>query len=80
MHVDKGGADHTGGEGGGREAGGGDEAGGGEEEGEEGTVDGVLGWAWVGKEGQLSQNLSFHTNNSAEYLCNLLCELVLLIL
>ena len=53
MHVDHGGADHTEGEGGGREEGLGDEVVGGDEEGEDSTVEGVLGWTWVDKEGQL---------------------------
>ena len=44
----EGGVDHASGQGGGREEGGGDEARGGDEEGEEGAVDGVIGWAWVG--------------------------------
>ena len=65
MHVDNGGADHTGGEGGGREEGAGDEAGGGDEEGKESSVDGVLGRAWMGKEGQLPQKLKV----SHKYLC-----------
>ena len=56
MHVDQGGADHTGGEGGCREEGGGDEEGGGAEEREESSVDGVVGWARMGKERQLPQN------------------------
>ena len=55
MHVDQGGADHTGGEGGSREEGGGNEEGGGVEEREESSVDGLVGWARLGKERQLPQ-------------------------
>ena len=55
MHVDQGGVDHTGGEGGSREEGGGNEEGGGAEDREESSVDGVLGWARLGKRGQLPQ-------------------------
>ena len=49
----QGGVDHASSQGGSREEGGGDEARGGDEEGEEGPMDGVIGWAWVGKERQL---------------------------
>ena len=55
VHVDQGGADHTGGEGGSREEGGGNEEGGGVEEREESSVDGLVGWARLGKERQLPQ-------------------------
>ena len=44
----QGGFDHASSQGGSREEGGGDEARGGDEEGEEGAVDGVIGWARVG--------------------------------
>ena len=52
MHVDEGGADHTGGEGGSREEGGGNEEGGGAKE---SSVDGFVGCARLSKERQLPQ-------------------------
>ena len=55
VSLGKGGLDHPGCEGGSRKEGGRHEAGGGDEEGEEGSVDGILGWARLGKRGQLSQ-------------------------
>ena len=56
MLVGQGGVDHPRGKGGGSEEGGDNEDGGGDAEGKEITMDGVIGWSRLGKEGKLPQD------------------------
>ena len=53
VHLGQGGPDHPSSEGGGQKEAGGDEVGGADEGGEEGAVDGLSSWPWLGEKRQM---------------------------
>ena len=65
MHLGQGGPDHPSGERGGQEEAGCDEDGGADEGGEEGPVDGLSSWPWLGEKRQMSWNVK---KKSKEYI------------
>ena len=65
VHLGQGGPDHPSGERGGQEEAGCDEDGGADEGGEEGPVDGLSSWPWLGEKRQMSWNVK---KKSKEYI------------
>ena len=62
MHLGQGGPDHPSSEGGGGEKAGGDEDGGADEGGEEGAVDGLSSWPWLGEKRQMPWHVKEKSN------------------
>ena len=70
VHPGKGGPDHPGSEGGSQEEAGGDEAGGADEGGEEGAVDGLSSWPWLGEKRQMPWRVKEKSNKyNPKHIC-----------